>query len=352
MTKVVATPIRSNEGTRVQEARACLLCGSEGTLLYPDIRDRLFGVPGIWALARCPKCHLIWLNPRPVDEDIAKLYAGYATHDTPSGKPGRFARFWKTAKISLMASALGYRANGTNPGLGRLLSAVGPFREVGAGAGMWLEASSRGRLLDVGCGAGAFLAQMAQFGWEVTGVEPDEEAVKVARQNLGLNVYQGSLQGAGFPADSFDAVTVHHVIEHVLDPIGLLKACWHVLKPGGRLVVVTPNIESLAHRWLRVSWLHLDPPRHLLLFSQETLRESAVRAGLRIKDVRTTARNAGGTWYMSRLLKRHGMLPGLTMSPQNPSLGLLLGGFAFWMLEHLLVKTRPCGEELVMICNK
>ncbi len=352
MTEVGDVAMRLNEGIRVQEARSCLLCGSEGTLLYQDLRDRLFGVPGTWALARCPKCHLVWLDPRPVPEDIGRFYIGYASHIPPNGASGPFARFWKTVKRSVMATTLGYKTDGTNQGLGWLLSWVGLFREVGGGAGMWLEASQRGRLLDVGCGGGEFLAQMAELGWEVVGVEPDEGAVKVARQNFGLEVNLGTLETASVPRNSFDAVTLQHVIEHVPDPVGLLKACRQALKPGGRLVVVTPNIESLGHRWFRRAWLHLDPPRHLLLFSPRTLRESARRAGLHVREVRTTARVAGGAWYMSRLLQRHGVLPGLSVSPQNPSLGLLLEGVIFWVMEHLLIKARPCGEELVMVGTK
>jgi SAM-dependent methyltransferase len=193
---------------------------------------------------------------------------------------------------------------------------------------------------------------MAQLGWEVVGVEPDEEAVEVARQHYGLEVHQGTLERASVPRNSFDAVTLNHVIEHVHDPIGLLNACGQVLKSTGRLMVVTPNIDSLGHRWFRRAWLHLDAPRHLLLFSPRTLRESARRAGLQVQEVRTTARVAGGAWYMSRLLQRYRMLPGLTLSPQNPSLGLLLEGVVFWVMEHLLTKVRLCGEEIVMVVTK
>jgi hypothetical protein len=55
-----------NEGVRVEEARCCLLCGGEGVPLYGDLRDRIFSAPGIWSLIQCPKCQLVWLNPRPL----------------------------------------------------------------------------------------------------------------------------------------------------------------------------------------------------------------------------------------------------------------------------------------------
>jgi 2-polyprenyl-3-methyl-5-hydroxy-6-metoxy-1,4-benzoquinol methylase len=355
MTDAGSVATKMNEGIRVQEVRSCSFCGGKGVSLYENVRDRLFDVAGNWTLVRCPKCQLVWIDPCPIPEDIGKLYSRYASHLPPDQSPGRFAKLWNSARYSLMATTLGYKSykdDGVNPRLGRLLSWFGLFADVGRGAGMWLESSEPGQLLDVGCGAGQFLSRMEKFGWQVSGVEPDQDAVKVARESFGLNVYPGTLEEANFAADTFDAVTLNHVIEHVHDPVNLLKACWRVLKPGGRFVVVTPNIDSLAHRWLGLAWLHLDPPRHLLLFSQGSLKQCAIRAGLRVQNVRSTARAAGGTWYMSRLVKRHGKLPGLSMSPQNPSLPLLMEGVVFWILEHLVVKVRPCGEEIVLIATK
>jgi 2-polyprenyl-3-methyl-5-hydroxy-6-metoxy-1,4-benzoquinol methylase len=347
MSNVGGISVNVNEGIRVQEMRSCFLCGSPGTLLYSGIRDRLFGVAGTWTLVRCPKCHLVWLDPCPVSEDIGKLYERYASHAPPE-RPGRFARFWKDTKSSVMAATLGYK--GATP-FGKALSRLSLFQDVGRGAGMWLEASSRGKLLDVGCGSGQFLAQMAELEWQVTGVEPDGDAVKVA-QALGLDVRHGMLEDAKLPENSFDAVTLHHVIEHVLDPVSVLQSCWRVLKPGGQLIVVAPNVESLSHQRFGSNCFHLDPPRHLIHFSAATLRETAVKAGIRVHNVSTSARTAGGSFYMSRLLQRHGVLPGLTISPQKPSPGLLLEGVLFWVREHLQIKSRPCGEEVVMVCRK
>jgi 2-polyprenyl-3-methyl-5-hydroxy-6-metoxy-1,4-benzoquinol methylase len=347
------TAMRLNEGIRVQEQTPCLLCGQSGLSLYKDIRDPLFGVPGNWETMKCERCDLVWLSPWPIPEDIEKLYLGYASHVPPDASPGRFARFWKTVKRSVMTTALGYRANDVNKTLGWLLCRVGLFREVGAGTGYWLQASQRGRLLDVGCGAGGFIAQMASLGWEVVGIEPDPDAVAVARQNRGLEIHLGTLHSVDLPKATFDAVTLNNVIEHVQDPAGLLRACGKLLRPTtGRLIVVTPNVESLGHRWFGRSWIHLDPPRHLILFSPATLRTVANQAGLHVEGLRTSSRAAGGAWYMSRLLKRYRKLPGLTMSPQNPSILLLLEGAVFWIIEHLMINLRPCGEELVMVLSK
>ena len=190
------------------------------------------------------------------------------------------------------------------------MSRFGPFRERIGSSVMWLDASRRGRLLDVGCGSGQFLANMRDLGWEVMGVEPDPEAARVAREKLGLEVCQGTLAESEFPQDSFDVVTMSHVIEHVPDPLGLLKECKGILKPGGRLVLVTPNIESLGARVFGEFWRGWEPPRHLFLFSPRTLSRCVESAGLQNRVLTTPANGARFMWTESRLLRRDGVLPG------------------------------------------
>ena len=76
--------MKSNEGIRVEEVPSCMLCGSEGVLLYENLRDRHFNAPGIWTLLKCPDCRLVWLIPRPISSDIGKLYEEYYTHNDTS----------------------------------------------------------------------------------------------------------------------------------------------------------------------------------------------------------------------------------------------------------------------------
>ncbi|MGH2395464.1 MAG: class I SAM-dependent methyltransferase [bacterium] len=131
--------------------------------------------------------------------------------------------------------------------------------------GLSVQSAPRGRLLDVGCGSGRFLVHMRDLGWEVTGVEPDPVAVRVAHRSFHLNVASGTLEDAGFPESCVDVVTMNHVIEHVPDPISSLRECNRVLREGGRLVVVTPNVHSLGHWYFNHSWRGLEVPRHLQL---------------------------------------------------------------------------------------
>lgn len=344
-------PVRLNEGIRVREALSCLLCDSKGTLLYQNLRDCLFDASGTWTLMRCPKCGLVWLNPRPVPQDIGKLYEQYFTRNAAKCV-SLFPGVKRIIRDAVLASCLGYNTSSgpLQKALGKSLSWIGPIREMVELSVMKLNGQRKGKLLDVGCGSGHFLAKMRELGWEVAGVEPAGQAVKVAKERFGLSVYEGTLEEVNFPDDTFDAITMHQVIEHVWDPMGTLQECRRVLKSSGRLVIVTPNIKSLGDRLFREAWRGLEVPRHLYLFSPCTLRVCAEQAGLQVKHLYTTARSARWIWAASRLIHRNGILPG--GSPKKQGLWLRLEGLAFQVVEHGLCWVRDAGEELVLIATK
>jgi len=103
------------------------------------------------------------------------------------------------------------------------------------------------RLLDVGFGSGEFLEYAKTAGWEVAGVDPDPVSVESAVQR-GLNVRHGGVEAYADMPESFDVITMSHVIEHVHDPHETLKTIYRLLKPGGFLWLTTPNIQSLGHK--------------------------------------------------------------------------------------------------------
>ena len=96
-----------NEGIKVIESKNCLLCGTQGSVVYEDQRDRSFEAPGVWSIMYCNKCDLAWINPKPIAEDIPKLYSNYFTHniDFPNqDKPS----LRKYIKGSIIKSSFGY----------------------------------------------------------------------------------------------------------------------------------------------------------------------------------------------------------------------------------------------------
>lgn len=265
---------------------ACRLCGAEGRPIYRGLRDRLFGAPGVWSLRQCPdaRCGLFWLDPMPRPEEIAKAYVRYYTHSAEeNAEAGAAKRAWRTLKAAYLARRYGYDDGATRFRTRALagLMYLMPLRRREVEASVrYLAHQPRGRLLDVGCGSGDWLVRMRQLGWAVEGLDFDPAAVDVARAR-NLTVRLGALEQQDYPPETFDAVTLHHVIEHVPDPVATLQACHRILRPGGRLVVATPNARSLSHRVFRSDWRGLEPPRHLHVFTPESLRRALEQAGFR-----------------------------------------------------------------------
>jgi SAM-dependent methyltransferase len=292
-----------NEGIRATRAPRCMLCRREGQVLFEGLRDQMYGAPGLWGLRRCGACELSWIDPRPLPEDIPKLYQQYHTHTSDSGALGVLGSLRNGTRDALLGALFGYRGLRTGPAhvvLGGLLACVGSGRDWAGGNVMWLPGSGKGRLLDVGCGSGRFLADMKALGWDAAGVEFDPKAAEVARTHYGLDVRPGSVHDAGFEPESFDAVTLSHVIEHLPDPVETLARCRQLLKPGGRLVMVTPNPGSLCRRIFGRDWRGWEVPRHLYVYSTDALRVCSVRAGLQVTSVFTTAKAAAWHWHAVR----------------------------------------------------
>ena len=122
---------------------------------------------------------------------------------------------------------------------------------------------------------------MRKLGWVAEGLEPDPEAAERARA-AGLPVTTASIEDEPFPRGAFDALTMSQVIEHVHDPGAALGACRRLLRPGGLLWLATPNLGGYGHAFYGRDWLGLDPPRHLVLFTRESLVRSVEQAGFTI----------------------------------------------------------------------
>lgn len=145
------------------------------------------------------------------------------------------------------------------------------------------------RLLDVGCSSGALLEAARSLGFTAQGVEPAPRAAAAARA-AGLDVKQGVLEEVGFAADSFDAITLFEVVEHVRDPLPLLKECHRVLARGGLAVISTGNTASWTARAMGARWEYLDIARHgghVSFYNPWSMTLLAQRSGLRIETIYT-----------------------------------------------------------------
>jgi 2-polyprenyl-3-methyl-5-hydroxy-6-metoxy-1,4-benzoquinol methylase len=332
MTEAADTVPMSDEDIRVVDRPRCLMCSSAGDILYSGLHDRLYDVPGEWSLRLCrnPDCGLTWLDPAPIPSELWKIYKQYYTHESNEGRTNGLA--WRALKkfylILLYFSPLYYWRK-------RL------FR-------MYLGRQRPGRLLEVGCGNGGRLVELRALGWQVVGQEVDSAAEASARKH-GLDIRVGALESLDLPAGSFDAVICNHVIEHVPDPVKLLSDCYRLLNNAGIMVIVTPNTRSFGHRQFGRSWLALDPPRHLQLFTLTSIRQAALQAGIDHCRCWTSAVNAEiaavGSYDIDAQERHHLGGP----SPLHRRCKALL--FQSWALVAFLFDAQS-GDECVLWARK
>lgn len=134
----------------------------------------------------------------------------------------------------------------------------------------WLNALTPGRILDVGCGLGELLEQI-DGRHEAFGIDGSGRSVEICRARTRASILQNDLAGAAFPEGHFDAVVTHHVIEHVDEPVGLIREVRRILKPGGRFVVGTPDFSCAAARRFGDRFRLLHDATHVSLFTEDSL---------------------------------------------------------------------------------
>jgi SAM-dependent methyltransferase len=203
----------------------------------------------------------------------------------------------------------------------------------------FLPAVPNGRLLDVGCGSGKWLLTMRGLGWQGEGVDFDDAAVRVGRQR-GLTVHFGSVEQQNYPEESFDAIILNHVIEHVPEPVRTVNECRRILKRGGKIVLCTPNSSSLGHRVFKENWRGLEPPRHLHLFSPQSLRRLL---GLAAFPSATIHPQVAPTVAYQSILLRRGLRGPFQTSRRNWSAWGI--GRLFSMAELCLLQWNPSVSE-------
>lgn len=280
----------------------CPLCGSaEADPLLGDVRDYEYRtVSNAFSYVRCRSCDLIYLSPRPRAEDLGKTYpADYEQYADGVGEP--------SLKRAVQAVR---RRMVVLPRMKRVLAAVrnaGPIR-----------------VLDIGCGNGLNLMAIGGIlpDCELHGVDiGDRQAAHLERH--GIHFHSGSIESLDLAAGQFDLVILNHVIEHFLDPVAVMRKVASLLAPNGVLYLETHVAGCIEERWFGRYWIGFDAPRHLTVFSPQTLRKLAETAGLRVTQMDNRILSVGDVIYSTQrriaASGRHGVLR-FVISDRNPVL--------------------------------
>ena len=233
---------------------ACNLCGGRDAVPVARGRDFEYDTSDTEVSAvRCTRCGLVYLRPRPAAAALPTIYPDdYYAYDFEAKLPGIVRR----VKDRVDAAK------------------VGLYRRLVPRAG---------RLLDVGCGDGRILDMLRRHGrpdWDLWGVELGPRAVARARAK-GYTVLAGRFEDVALEPEAFDLLVMNQLIEHVDDPRAMLAKARAALRPGGHVVIETPNLDSLdARLFRRRYWGGWHFPRHFTLFTAATLAAAVRAAGL------------------------------------------------------------------------
>lgn len=269
---------------RFESISECPVCGSKDrSATIEDVQDWFFEcVGGSWTFAVCGSCASLYLDPRPIKEDLPLAYTSYYTHKASAGGPKAqhfLSSIKQWATNTLINSRFGTCLKPSLPlPLPESLARRCINDRIEARFRYFPKLFPGAKILDVGCGSGKFLRLARNAGWLPFGVDFDSKAV-IEAQNANLIVILGDISHAQSLSDSFDGITLNHVIEHVLNIPSTLKIAYHLLKPDGFLHLEYPNPEAAGLVRYGRFWRGLEAPRHICIPSRKAITAALKEVG-------------------------------------------------------------------------
>ena len=252
----------------------CPVCGSSGIHKVLEARD--YTVSGeIFEIFQCASCSLRFTQPIPGISSIGNYYssANYISHSNTN----------KGIVNSLYHIVRKFTLSGKRKLIGRVTGL------------------NKGTLLDIGAGTGSFVHHMKNAGWQTTGLEPDPDAIKKALSLHGVSL-RSSESIYELPAESFDVITMWHVLEHVHDLQGYLAHIKKICKKGGRIFIAIPNYTSYDAGKYGACWAAYDVPRHLYHFSPASMTILLERHGMKLESIQPMLFDS---YYVSLLSEKY-----------------------------------------------
>ena len=281
----------------------CPWCGSDKAQINLWLKDEFLSHED-FQICECLNCGLLYTMPRPNKEKIGEYYKSEEYYSHQENKSGFIPKLYEKIKSINLRNK--YK--------------------------MATQGKTVGKLLDIGCGVGDFIHTAELKGWECLGVEPSEDAKNIAKTRIKANIVN-SKELEQMPDESFEVITMWHVLEHVDNLKWQIEQLERLIKENGRIVIAVPNYKSYDGQFYKNLWAAYDVPRHLSHFDKKTITKIFKSKDLELKKVDKLIWDAYYISYMSEQYKHH-------------TLALLRGAYRGLMSN---LKARRSGEWSSMV---
>lgn len=270
----------------------CIACGSNLVIRFQNVFDTRFGIEGGWHIGRCPACGIEQALPLPSSEELKHLYETFYNFGGEKGTS-------YTGLREYFFSSVFYR-----------------FWLAMDGDISFHSVKGSGRLLDIGCNEGRGLKIYQRNGYSAEGLELNEPAAEEARAK-GFMVYTRAVEDFQ-PEELYDVAVLSNVLEHSLNPKGMLFYVGRILKPGGQVWISCPNNRSWLRYLFGSYWINWHVPFHITHFSKHTLTSLLEKTGFKIQKLK---QESPALWVAHSLIVRLFARPGKpTRQLRNPVL--------------------------------
>lgn len=255
-------------------ANRCPWCNSENNSKFLELKD-YFLTQENFEILECNDCKLLFTTPCPAPDRIGDYYKSddYLSHN--ESKKGIVPQIYNLVKKVNIKNKFNITVNG--------------------------QQTTDNSILDIGCGVGDFLNYAKEKGCDITGIEPSEDARKIAEEKLGTKIFSPE-ELQNIPNESFDIVTMWHVLEHVADLKTEIDHLERIVKKNGRLVLALPNYKSFDAEYYKDKWAAYDVPRHLNHFSRTSIKNIFDTTAFQLIDIKPLKWDS---YYISMLSEQY-----------------------------------------------
>lgn len=250
-------------------------------------------------ISKCNNCGFVFTQNIPDEESIGKYYnsTNYVSHSNT--KKGLFFKVYHLVRSFMLKQKSKLVIKETQ--------------------------KSKGNILDIGSATGYFLNEMKQKGWEIEGIEQDEQAIALGKEKFNIDANPPSYIN-NFENNYFDCITLWHVLEHVHQLSDTITNLHKILKPDGVLIIAVPNHESFDAKYYERYWAGWDIPIHLWHFSSKSMQDLMIKHNFEVTKMKTMPFDP---FYVSLLSEKYQKNSGIT--------GFFIG---FWsmILGYLNIK--------------